>query len=125
VQFSVSISHPTLDLHVLFLHVFFQVAQVILAVISSENLHPQVHASCLLCMAEFCSVLGPHMIPLLPSLVPCVLQHVGEMEASQVLLQISATTALSAAVQTLPKFLGTHINDIVLRVSAGLGYTRF
>jgi len=33
-----------------------------------------------------------------------------------VLLQISATTALSAAVQTLPKFLGTHINDIVLRV---------
>jgi len=44
---------------------------------------------------------------------------------SQVLLQISATTALSAAVQTLPKFLGTHINDIVLRVSAGLEYTRF
>jgi len=60
---------------------FLQVAHTILAIISSENLHPQVHASCLLCVAELCSVLGPHMIPLLPSLVPRVLQHVGEMEA--------------------------------------------
>lgn len=31
-------------------------------------------------MAELCSVLGPHMIPLLPSLLPRVLQHVGEVK---------------------------------------------
>ena len=37
---------------------------------------------------------------------------------SQVLLHISATTTLSVIVQTLPKFLGNHIDDIVLKVSA-------
>lgn len=40
------------------------------------------------------------------------------VQNSQVLLHISATTTLSVVVQTLPKFLGNHIDDIVLRVSA-------
>lgn len=40
------------------------------------------------------------------------------VQNSQVLLHISATTTLSVVVQTLPKFLGNHIDNIVLRVSA-------
>ena len=60
--------------------VFPQVAEVITAMMSGGDLNPQVYASCLLCAAELCSSLGPHLIPLLPTLVPCAMEYVGEVK---------------------------------------------
>lgn len=45
-----------------------------------EKLPRKVMSSCLLCVSELCRSLGPHTIPLLPSLLPTVLQQLGGAE---------------------------------------------
>ena len=57
-----------------------QVAQTVCHLCQEERLAAKVMSSCLLCMSELCRSLGPHTIPLLPSLLPTVLQQLDGAE---------------------------------------------
>lgn len=50
-------------------------AQVIGSLCREERQPSKVMSGCLLCMGELVKSLGPHAIPLLPSLLPSVLKH--------------------------------------------------
>ena len=57
-----------------------QVAQTVCHLCQEERLPTRVMSSCLSCMSELCRSLGPHTIPLLPSLLPTLLQQLGGAE---------------------------------------------
>ena len=54
-----------------------QVAHVICPLCQVVGASTKVLSTSLLCMSELCRSIGPHMIPLLPTLLPTVLKHLG------------------------------------------------
>ena len=57
-----------------------QVAQTVCQLCQEDDLSSKVMSSVLLCMSELCRSLGPHTIPLLPSLLPTILKQLDGTE---------------------------------------------
>ncbi len=51
--------------------------------LSEDDLSASLKSSCLLCVADMCVALGPHLLPLLPSLLPLVLAQLDGRKKSK------------------------------------------
>ena len=115
-------------------YTFDQVLEEVVAM-ATEGVEPLVLSGCLLCVSALCRVLGPHTIPLLPSLLPLTLSHITHNRSvpfqcfhlhvfpctsSSDQLLLAATTTLTVVVETLPKFLSAYAAEMVTRVSPKL-----
>jgi U3 small nucleolar RNA-associated protein 10 len=98
---------------------FLPVATACFQIVSDKAEMYEVVSSALLCVAQQCAVLGPHLIPYLPSFVPSVLNHLLDSrnvdQPKRDLLQLSAATCLLKVVEHLSKFLSPYMVDILQR----------
>lgn len=56
---------------------------VVMEMLSDADLPLPVRTGCFLCVVEACHFLGPHLLPLLPALLPLVLSQLGKKPSTK------------------------------------------
>jgi U3 small nucleolar RNA-associated protein 10 len=90
------------------------IKSLVIAIKEVDCLTPDVQSAALMCVAESCLCLTTHFIPLIPDVLPWILDHIDKTQNEA--LQTSAVYTLRVLLQTLSKYVSLYVESILVKV---------